>query len=29
MADAFERHHVAAEVRVTKMDRQGALIVGD
>jgi homoserine kinase len=29
MADAFERHHVAAEVRVTKMDRQGARIVGD
>ncbi len=27
MAHAFERHHVVAEVRITKMDRQGARIL--
>lgn len=27
MAQAFERHHVVAEVRITKMDRQGARAV--
>jgi len=29
MAQAFEGHHVVAEVRVTKMDQQGARIIGD